>query len=77
MLGLVGAFFRTLFSIIGMAIITYVLIGVFTNTAPPHFPQGQDSIGGDIQTWVQYIISVVGWPLSHIHPVPTFGRWNP
>ena len=75
-MALIGAFFRTLFSTIGALIAIYILIGVFHNTAPPHFPHQTATIGGNIHSWTQYIISVFGWPISYIQPQINFGKWT-
>jgi hypothetical protein len=67
-------FFGTLFSKIGLAILIYVLVGVFLNTAAPHIPAKPDSIAG-IHSWLQYGISVLFWPLSLWRPEFTTGKW--
>lgn len=68
-------FFRTLFSWTGLAIAAYILIGVFVNTAPPHFPGSPSSVLG-LHSWIQYGISVFFWPLSLWHPIFTLGKWT-
>jgi hypothetical protein len=70
------AFLRTLFSWTGILIAVYILIGVFYNTAPPHIPGTPGTIAG-LHSWVQYIISVLAWPLSLWHPTFTVGKWMP
>jgi len=54
----------------------YILIGVFYNTAAPHLPGTPGTVAG-LHSWVQYIISVLFWPLSLWHPVFTLGKWTP
>jgi hypothetical protein len=68
------AFLKTLFSTTGILIMVYILIGVFANTAPPHLPTGNIS---SFHSWVQYIISVLFWPLSFWRPTFTVGKWFP
>ncbi len=65
-------FVRTLFSVTGLIIAIYILIGVFFNTAAPHFPSTESA-----HSWVQYIISALFWPLSVWHPTFTLGEWTP
>jgi len=67
-------FLRTLFSWTGLFIALYILIGVFYNTASPHIPGTPGTIAG-LHSWVQYIISVLFWPLSLWHPTFTVGKW--
>jgi hypothetical protein len=69
-------FLRTLFSIRGLLIAIYILIGVFYNTASPHIPGTPGTVVG-LHSWVQYIISVLFWPLSLWHPTFTVGKWMP
>jgi hypothetical protein len=69
-------FLKTLFSIKGLLIALYILIGVFYNTASPHIPGTPGTVAG-IHSWVQYIISVLVWPLSLWHPTFTVGKWTP
>jgi hypothetical protein len=54
----------------------YILIGVFANTAAPHLPAGFGN-GAALHSWLQYIISVLFWPLSFWHPTLTLGKWSP
>lgn len=68
-------FFSTLFSRTGLAIVVYILIGVFVNTAAPHIPASPASVAG-LHSWLQYGISVLFWPLSLWHPVFTSGKWT-
>jgi hypothetical protein len=65
-------FVRTLFSVTGLIIAIYILIGVFFNTAAPHLPSAASA-----HSWVQYIISALFWPLSAWHPTFTLGKWLP
>jgi hypothetical protein len=69
-------FIRTLFSSTGALIIIYVLVGVFANTAAPHFPQTTGDFAGTAHSFVQYAISVVFWPLGLWHPTFTLGEWT-
>lgn len=68
-------FFSALFSKTGLAIVIYILIGVFVNTAPPHIPASPGS-AASLHSWVQYGISVLFWPLSLWQPVFTLGKWT-
>jgi hypothetical protein len=70
------AFLRTLFSVRGLLIALYILIGVFVNTASPHLPATPSSVSS-LHSWVQWIISILFWPLSLWHPTFTFGKWTP
>lgn len=70
------AFLRTLFSATGLLIGIYILIGVFFNTAPPHIPTTPSALSS-LHSWVQYIISVLFWPLALWHPTFTLGQWTP
>jgi hypothetical protein len=67
-------FLRTLFSQTGMLIIVYLFIGIFANTAAPHVPGSPVSVAG-LHSWIQYLVSVVFWPLSFWHPVFSVGKW--
>lgn len=65
-------FFKTLFSVTGLLIVAYTLIGVFYNTAPPHIPiRGTQDLATYLHRWVQYFISVLLWPLSLWDPPPS------
>ena len=68
-------FLKTLFSTTGILIGVYILIGVFVNTASPHLPGSPATVGG-LHSWVQYIISVLFWPLSFWTPTFTVGKWH-
>ena len=70
------AYIALLFSWPGLVIAIYILIGVFHNTAPPHFPSTAATLTS-LHSWVQYIISVLFWPLSFWHPALTLGKWTP
>jgi hypothetical protein len=70
------AFLRTLFSVQGLLIALYILIGVFVNTASPHLPTTPSSVSS-LHSWVQWIISVLFWPLSLWHPTFILGKWTP
>jgi hypothetical protein len=69
-------FLKTLFSWTGLLIVLYILIGVFFNTAPPHLPATSGNLAS-LHSWVQYIISVLFWPLSLWAPTFTVGKWTP
>ncbi len=69
------AYIRLLFSWPGLIIVTYILIGVFHNTAPPHILSTAASFTS-LHSWVQYFISVFFWPLSFWHPILTLGKWT-
>ena len=71
-----AAYIALLFSSPGLFIATYILIGVFHNTAPPHIPTTAASFTS-LHSWVQYVISVLFWPLSFWHPTFTLGKWTP
>ena len=68
-------FFRTLFSSIGVTIVVYIMIGVFFNTAAPHWPGSIGNAAG-LHSWVQWVISVFFWPLSLWHPEFVLGKWT-
>lgn len=70
------SFVKTLFSTTGLLIAVYILIGVFLNTASPHLPTAAGSLTS-LHSWVQYVISVLFWPLSFWHPNFTVGKWTP
>jgi hypothetical protein len=70
-------FVKTLFSTTGLLIVIYIVIGVFTNTAPPHLPTASATNVSFLHSWVQYFISVFLWPLSFWHPTFTVGKWAP
>ena len=52
----------------------YVLIGIFYNTASPHLPTFAFSPAA-LHSWVQYVISILFWPLSLWHPVFSVAKW--
>jgi hypothetical protein len=61
-----------------LKVIIYVIIGIGVNTAAPHYPQfGQNFGPGQLlHSFVQYIISVMLWPLSLWQPTFTVGKWT-
>ncbi len=65
---------KALFSVKGLVIVVYILIGVFVNTASPHLPHAAFNLAA-LHSWVQYFISIFFWPLSFWHPVFTVGKW--
>lgn len=70
-------FFKTLFSLTGLLIVIYVLIGIFLNTRSPHIPMEEGlSTASYIHSWVQYFISILFWPLSLWTPTFTVGQWH-
>jgi len=72
----VVAFLRSLFSVNGLLILVYIVIGVFVNTAPPHLPTTVSNVPV-LHSWVQYFISIFLWPLSFWKPTFTVGKWTP
>jgi hypothetical protein len=46
------------------------------NTAPPHVPTAGASLNS-LHSWVQYLISILFWPLSFWTPSFTVGKWHP
>ena len=70
-----AAYVRLIFSKAGLFIGIYFLIGVFYNTASPHFPGLKFSAGG-LHSWAQCLISVILWPLSFWHPLFSISRWS-
>jgi hypothetical protein len=69
-------FLKTLFSVRGMLIALYILIGIFVNTVAPHLPTTPSSVSS-LHSWGQWIISVLFWPLSLWTPTFTVGKWTP
>jgi hypothetical protein len=69
-------FLKSLFSVTGLLIGVYILIGVLVNTASPHLPSTSGGIAS-LHSWVQYAISVMFWPLSFWNPNFTVGKWIP
>jgi hypothetical protein len=70
------AYIRLLFSPAGLILMVYFLIGIFHNTAPPHFPITAGSLTS-VHSWIQYFISILFWPLSYWHPLLSVGKWIP
>jgi hypothetical protein len=70
----IAAYIRVLFSRIGLFFIIYFLIGVFSNTAPPHLPPFAFSLDA-LHSWIQYFISILFWPLSFWHPIFSVAKW--
>ena len=71
--GITG-YIRLIFTRAGLFIVIYTLIGVLGNTAPPHFPPLAFS-GAALHSWVQYVISILFWPLSLWHPTFSVAKW--
>jgi hypothetical protein len=61
-----------------LKVLIYILIGIGVNTAAPHYPQFQQNFGPMflLHSIVQYVISVMLWPLSFWHPTFTVGKWT-
>jgi hypothetical protein len=72
----IGAYIALIFSQYGFIILIYFLIGIFYNTAPPHFPSTAASFTS-LHSWIQYFISILTWPLSFWHPTFSVGKWIP
>lgn len=68
-------FLKTLFSTRGLLIAIYVVVGVFVNTASPHLPVSHGNLSS-LHSWVQYVISILFWPLSFWHPAFNVGKWT-
>jgi hypothetical protein len=80
---MISGFFRTLFSTYGFLIVLYIAIGILTNTAPPHIPSFEVGAAGStmslwqtFHSWIQYLISVMFWPLSFWQPTFTVSKWS-
>jgi hypothetical protein len=65
---------KALFSVKGLVIVIYILVGVFVNTAPPHLPTAAFSLAA-LHSWIQYFISILFWPLSFWHPAFSVAQW--
>jgi hypothetical protein len=59
-------------------VLAYVIIGIGVNTAAPHYPQFSQGFGPGVllHSLVQYVISVMLWPLSLWSPTFTVGKWT-
>ena len=69
-----AAYIRLIFSFPGLIIAAYILIGVFYNTAPPHLPPVAFTLAA-LHSWIQYLISVLFWPLSFWLPPLSVAQW--
>jgi hypothetical protein len=69
-----AAYVRLIFTTSGLFIAAYILVGVFHNTAAPHLPAFAFSTRA-LHSWVQYVISVLFWPLSFWHPTFSVSHW--
>lgn len=69
-----AAYIRGLFTSFGLFFVIYTLIGVFYNTAPPHFPPVAFTLVA-LHSWIQYFISIFFWPLSFWHPAFSVAKW--
>jgi len=70
----VPAYLRILFTEAGLFIVAYILVGVFYNTAPPHLPMVGFTLAA-LHSWIQYLISILFWPLSFWDPTFSVGHW--
>ena len=70
------AYIAFLFSRTGFIFLIYFLIGIFYNTASPHFPSTAASFTS-VHSWIQYFISILTWPISFWHPTFSVGKWIP
>jgi hypothetical protein len=61
-----------------LKVLIYVIIGIGVNTAPPHYPSFTQNFGAGflLHSIIQYVISVMFWPLSFWHPIFTVGKWT-
>jgi hypothetical protein len=61
-----------------LKVFIYILIGIWVNTAAPHIPQFGQNFGPGVllHSLVQYIMSVMLWPLSFWHPTLSVGKWT-
>jgi hypothetical protein len=61
-----------------LKVLIYVIVGIGVNTAAPHYPQFSQGFGPAVllHSLVQYIISVMLWPLSLWSPTFTVGKWT-
>ena len=69
-------FLNALFSKKGLLIALYIMLGVFLNTASPHLPTTPSSVSS-LHSWVQWVISILFWPLGLWQPSFTPGKWKP
>jgi hypothetical protein len=61
-----------------LKVFIYILIGIYINTSSPHIPQFGGNFGPGVllHSLVQYVISVMLWPLSLWSPTFTVGKWT-
>jgi hypothetical protein len=61
-----------------LKVLIYVIIGIGVNTAAPHYPQFGQNFGPSVMlhSLVQYVISVMLWPLKFWGPTFTVGKWT-
>ncbi len=61
-----------------LKILVYVLVGIGVNTAAPHYPSFSGNFGPmvELHSLIQYLMSVLLWPLSFWHPEFTVGKWT-
>lgn len=71
-------FMRSIFFSTWIRVLVYVLLGIGINTSPPHYPtfSGQFGLGVELHSVVQYVISVMLFPLSFWSPTFTVGKWT-
>jgi hypothetical protein len=60
-----------------LKVLVYIIIGIGINTGSPHYPQFGNQFGPGVllHSIVQYVISVMLWPLSLWSPTFTVGKW--
>ena len=61
-----------------LKVLIYVIVGIGVNTAAPHYPSFSGNFGPSVElhSLVQYLISVMLWPLSFWQPTFTVGQWH-
>jgi hypothetical protein len=71
-------FMFSLFRSTWLKILIYIIVGIGVNTVSPHYPQFGQALGPGVllHSIVQFVISVMLWPLSFWHPTFTVGKWT-
>lgn len=71
-------FFRSVIYSTWLKALVWIIIGIGVNTTPPHYPtlSGNFGLGVELHSIVQYILSVMLWPLSFWAPAFTVGKWT-
>lgn len=67
-------FLKTLFSITGLLIVIYIIIGFYVGTPAPHTPPPLASNAASLHAWIQYIIWIMFWPVGLWKPPFTAGQ---